>query len=312
MEKEDRAVGSKACFFCDTTRHELRHCKYSKSYDIKPEDWPDALRRFYDKNKTVYERRRDVHIPQYWKTLNGLMAVSKQERKQKTSNLQQVNEPRKHRDHHRREHPPEERVRSSYEAAEGHAKYERSPTKTEQTVSDTLNSPDGKAQGARNIPSSPRQHATVREPPPTTPPDRQSFRQRAESFSSDSSDKSDLRFRVKELYLTRKNHPPSPPTSPTRAAGKRKREDDSDTQDEAPTNGDRNQPAEDELVEMGFIRTEALQSNGRMMGVMVPVYKRRRGGMLGDQDPNIDQAFELHSGYKIVPLEQDEDDTGGR
>jgi len=49
-----------------------------------------------------------------------------------------------------------------------------------------------------------------------------------------------------------------------------------------------------------------------MMGVMVPVYKRRRGGVLGDQDPNIDQAFELHSGYKIVPLEQDEDDAEGR
>ena len=94
--------------------------------------------------------------------------------------------------------------------------------------------------------------------------------------------------------------------------GKRKREDDSDTQDDAPTNGDRSQPTEDELVQMGFIRTEALQSNGQMMGVIVPVYKGRRGGMLGDQDPNIDQAFVLHSGYKIVQLGRDGDDTGGK
>ena len=312
IEKEDQTVGSKACFFCDTVQHEWRHCPYSNSYNKKPEDWPVALRSFYNKKKTMYARRRDAHIPQYWKKLNDLVTVSKREREQKASNLQQVHETQKQRDHHRREHPQEEGAQSSNEAAEGHAKYERSPKKTEQTVGDPLNLPDGKAQVARDDPSPPRQDATVQEPPPITPPDRHSFRQRSESFSSDSSDKSDLRVRVDEMHLTRKNHPPSPPTSPPRAMNKRKREDDSDTRDDAPTNGDRSQPTGDGLVQMGFIRTEALDLNGHMIGVIVPVYKRRKGGMSGNQDPSIDQVFELHPGYKVVQLRRDGDDTGGQ
>ena len=264
----------------------------------------------------MYTRRRDAHIPHYWKTLNDLVKVSKQERERRASTPNQIPETRRERDHHRRNHPQEEEKRSGNEAAEGHAKYKpKSPKKTAQPIGDTLRSPDGRAQVVRDDLSPSRQDAIETESPsitPVSPPNQHSFRQRQESFSSESSDKSDLRVRVDNLHLAREHPPPPPPTSPPRVMNKRKREDDSDTRDDAPMYGDRSQPTRNGLIRTGFIQTEARDINGHMLGIIVPVYKRRREGVPGDQTPDTDQIFELHPGYKIVQLGQDDDDTGGQ